>query len=297
MHPDIIGGMSGVRSSGVAEITKVGVQQKTQSRVRAIWMSNPRSGSSLAEYDYGTDAVMELIGRSEDVSRFDFVMTCASNEVDSAIINRIHEHGTVPHVYSFDLCKDLLLWAWSRKRSQIMFDREATELILEYANEMGSTYSSKVPIVEAANQRIKLAKLSVAVAVRMFSTVDGEMVVVKPSHVQFAKDYLDEIFKKASLGYYNMSQSIKRNHKMAVDNKEKVMRFLATNAGACDFFLNNVAFSGKSLEDLLDLDRPTARRYLKFLNKCGMIVQNAAGYKKSPYFIEFLREWMNNRAQ
>lgn len=295
MHPDIIGGMSGVRSSGVAEITKVGVQQKTQSRVRGIWMSNPRSGSSLSEYDYGTDAVMELIGRSEDVSRFDFVMTCASNEVDSAIINRIHEHGTVPHVYTFDLCKDLLLWAWSRRKNQVVFEEAATELALEYANEMGKTYSSKVPLVEAANQRIKLAKLAVAVAVRMFSTTDGNTVVVKASHVQFAKNYLEEIYRKPSLGYYNMSQSIKRQYKQATDNKEKVMRFLEINPGACEFFLNNTSFNGKSLEDLLDLDRPAARKYLKFLNKCGMIVQNAGGYKKSPHFIEFLREWMNNR--
>jgi hypothetical protein len=296
MHHEIIGAMSGVRSSGVAEITKVGVQQKTQARVRALWMSNPRSGSSLAEYDYGTDAVMELIGRSEDVSRFDFVMTCASNEVDSAIINRIHEHGTVPHVYTFDLCKDLLLWAWSRNKSQVQFEREAVELILEYANEMGKTYSTKVPIVEAANQRIKLAKLAVAVAIRMFSTPDGETVLVKPAHVQFVKNYLDEIFKKASLGYYNMSQAIVRQHNQAMDKKPKVMQFLNTNEGACEFFLNNTTFTGKSLEDLLDLDRPAARRYLKFLNKCGMIVQCAAGYKKSPYFIEFLREWQNEHS-
>lgn len=294
MHHDIIGAMSGVRSSGVAEITKIGVQQKTSARVRAIWMSNPRSGRSLGEYDFGTDAVLELIGRSEDVARFDFIVTCASNEVDPAIINRIQDHGTVPHVYTFDLCKDLLMWAWSRKKDQVKFQPDAVQLILDYANEMGKTYTSKIPLVEAANQRIKLAKLAVSTAVRVFSTEDGQTVIVKPEHVNFAKNYLEEIYRKPSLGYYNQSMTIKMQQKQAMDSKVKVIQFLDRNPSACTFFLNNNNFNGKTMEDLLDLDRPTARRYLKFLNKCGMIQQTTSGYRKSPHFIDFLREWLDN---
>ena len=294
MHPEIIGNMSGVRTSGIAEINKIGIQQKTSARVRAIWLSNPRSGKPLAEYDYGTDAVLELIGNSEDVARFDFAMTCASSEVDSTLINRIHEHGTVPHVYTFDLCQDLVLWGWSRKKNQIHFEQEAVEIILEYANRMGRVYTSKVPLVEAANQRIKLAKLAVAAAIRLFSTTDGENVIVKPVHVYFVKGYLDEIYRKASLGYFNQSLTVRRQEQLAQQSKAKVMQFLDRNPGACNFFLNNSIFSGKNMEDLLDLERPAARRYLKFLNKCGMIQQTSAGYRKSPHFIEFLREWMNN---
>ena len=294
MHIDVIGSMSGVRTSGVAEINKIGIQQKTSARVRAMWLSNPRSGRPLAEYDYGTDAILELIGRSEDVARFDFAMTCASNEVDSTLINRIYEHGIVPHVYTFDLCQDLVLWAWSRRKDQIHFEQEAIEIILDYANEMGRTYTSKVPLVEAANQRIKLAKLAVAAAIRLFSTPDGENVIVKPVHVYFVKGYLDEIYRKASLGYYNQSLTVNRQQQLAQQSKAKVMQFLDRNPGACNFFLNNSIFSGKNMEDLLDLERPAARRYLKFLNKCGMIRQTSAGYRKSPHFIEFLREWMNN---
>lgn len=294
MSHDTIGLLSGVRSSGVAEITKIGVQQKTSCRVRLFWMSNPRSGRSLSEYDFGTDAIVELMGRSEDIARFDFAMTCASNEVDSLLINTIHQHGTVPHTYTFDLCKDLLLWAWSRKKDNIYFEHEAIEMILRYANEMGNNYSSKIPLVEAANQRIKLAKMAVAAAIRVFSTEDGENVIVKKEHVQFVRDYLEEMYRKPSLGYYQMSKTSKRQEELANQSKSDVMAFLNVNRGACDFFLNNTSFNGKVIEELLDVDRMTAKRYLKFLNKSGMIVQTPSGYRKSAHFITFLREWMSN---
>src|SRR6056297_4091570 len=161
--------MSGVRSSGVAEITKIQTE-KTHSRTRLLWISNSRDGRPLKEYGFGIWAIKKLIGKSEDIARFELAVACASEDVPMSEINKKMElHGKVKHQYKWNLCKDLILWGWSRKKEDVEFDKDAIQLILDLATEMGEQYSSKIPLVEGANQRIKLARLAISVAVRTFS--------------------------------------------------------------------------------------------------------------------------------
>jgi hypothetical protein len=201
-----IGRMSGIRSSGIAEITKIQTE-RTRARVRTIWLSNPRKNKAMNEHAYGIFAVKDLIGKPEDIARFDFVVTACRDEVPLEEINaNTNIDQNVPHKYTSELCKKLILWSWSRTPEQIEFEPEAVEEILQQALEMGRHYSPKVPLVEGANQRIKLARLSISVAARVFSTDEtGEKIVVKKCHVQFACDYLDQLYSKPSLGYKEFS--------------------------------------------------------------------------------------------
>ncbi|MEK9208328.1 MAG: hypothetical protein AAB922_07610, partial [Patescibacteria group bacterium] len=68
--------MSSVRSSGVAEVVKIQTE-RTASRVRLLWIGNPRRPRPLASYNSGVEAVQELIGQPEDVARFDFAVAVA----------------------------------------------------------------------------------------------------------------------------------------------------------------------------------------------------------------------------
>jgi len=287
--------MSGVRSSGVAEITKIQTE-RTHARTRLLWISNPRSGDFLNAYSYGIDAIKELIGKSEDVARFDFAITCASDEVPISEINkRVETYGRVEHKYTYDKCKELILWIWSRDPDQIKFTDQATGTILDYATKMGNQYSSNMPLVEGANQRIKLARISVAIAGRMYSTPDGEILLVKQEHVEYAYDYLFEIYKKQSLGYWDYSQQILEQKQKAVEAKGKVLEFLNKNPGAGDLFLLHNRVSGRDLQDILNIDRTSARRYLNFLAKNSMIRKTTSGYKKTPAYISILRDWKAER--
>lgn len=286
-----IGNMSGVRSSGVAEITKIQTE-KTHARTRLIWISNTRTGKPLREYGFGIEAVPQLIGKMEDVSRFEFVVSCASEEVPMELINkRVEMHGQVPHKYTFDLCKELILWVWSRKPNQIEFTSDAIDTILELATKMGEMYVSHIPLVEGANQRIKLARLSVATAARMFSTPDGERLIVKPEHVKFVYDYLNQIYRKPSLGYWDYSRQIREQEKIAEQARDKVMKFLKENPQVANTFLAHSTVFGRDIEELADLDRSTVRRYLKFLAKNGMISKSTTGYSKTPAFVTILRTY------
>lgn len=200
--------LSGVRSSGVAQLTKIQTE-KTMSRTRLIWISNPRSGRKLETYTFGISAVRELIGKAEDISRFDLAVTIANGEVSPKVINR-GMSDIVPHKYTSDLCANLVLWAWTRPDDAVVFGHETEEAILDLSEELSKEYSPAIPLVQPAEQRIKIARMAVALAVRLFSTDDGQTVLVKPEHAQHIVDFLRQIYNKSSMSYnlFSMSQSM-----------------------------------------------------------------------------------------
>lgn len=285
---DDIGNMSGVRSSGVAEITKIH-QERTHARTRLIWISNTRTGDALKQYDYGINAIKELIGRNEDIARFEFAITCASEEVPFDLINS-KDREQVEHEYTTELCRQLILWVWSRKPEDIIFTEEAEERVLTYANLMAEHYISDVPLVEGANQRIKIARMAVATACRLFSTdISGEKVIVKPEHVEYAYRFLEEVYKKPSMGYWDVSNLSRMEHREALENTNNVKTFLENNKFLAKTLLKNVHVNARDLEDMLDLDAGTVRGFLKFLIKNSMIYKKPQGYAKKPMFIDILR--------
>ena len=207
MPTDDLAKMSDVRSSGIAKAAGV-VTGETLARTRMIFISNPRSGRQLNAEAYGVNAVLKLFGAAEDVRRLDFAVGVASGEVSSDLVNRaVASFDNVEHIYTSDLCKQRVLWAWSRKPSDVVFTEAATQAILDYAGKMGAKYSSRIPLVEAADQRIKLARLSVATACCMFSTDDGEHVIVKPEHAEFVFWYLNTIYDSRALAYNKFSEA------------------------------------------------------------------------------------------
>ena len=164
MSEDDLAKMSDVRSSGIAKATGV-VTAETTSRTRMIFISNPRNGRQLKAESYGVMSILKLFGKAEDVRRLDFAVAVASGEVDADIVNRnISDMPVVEHRYTSDLCNTRVLWAWSRRPDNIVFTQEAAIKILELASKMGKKYSSRIPLVEPADQRIKIARLSASAA-------------------------------------------------------------------------------------------------------------------------------------
>jgi len=290
---DDIGKMSGIRSSGIAEVTKIHTE-RTTARTRLIWLSNPRSGRHMSSYSYGVLAVPELIGRSEDISRFDFVVSASRDEVPIEGINiRITDADRVPHIFTSELSKQLILWAWSRKATDVVIEENAIDAILEYAIKMGKEYSSNIPLVEGANQRIKLARLSVATAARVFSTDStGEKVIVKKEHVDFAYQFLEYIYSKPSLDYVGYSERELGDIRIAEQYRNEVLDYLVSFPGLGDVFDRQEYVWPKHIEEQLNCLRESAQEHISFLTSCRMIKDsNNRGYRKTPAFIQLLRDW------
>jgi 5S rRNA maturation endonuclease (ribonuclease M5) len=288
LSEDDLGVMSDVRSSGIARATGV-ITAETTSRTRAIFISNPRNGRQLNSETYGVSAVLKLMGKAEDVRRLDIAMSVASGDVDPALVNRpLSDLPDVKHVYTSDVCNTRVLWAWSRKPEDIVFTDEATARILQRATEMGAKYSSSIPVVEAADQRIKIARLSVAAACCVFSSDEtGQKVIVKPEHVDFVVDFMNECYSSKSFGYDKLSEQATITTNTSDDNIQRLRKAYLllpiTDFNDMSKVLYQLPyFSRATLEDYTGLSKDDLKMLLKYLTNNHLVDKVRGDYRRLP---------------
>lgn len=295
----IIEQMSSVRSSGKAQINKI-VKQETNARTRLIWIANPADGRKLNELSNGAiDAVKGLAKNPEDVARFDFAMAVASDEVDSSTINT-ETPPSLPHQYTQELCSLLVCWVWSRTIDQIVWEDGVESYVLDRAQEVGKRYISDPPFVQVENARLKIARLSVAVAGRLFSCDrSGEKLVVKREHVEAAEKLLDRFYKMPSMGYANHSAKVLRDRRKAQQNKESVLEFLRTRRDDVYVTLRisgGDPFRMRDFEEFAAMSRLDAQEAVRYLQEHRMVRRQSKGYiRAEPALLEVLKildsEW------
>lgn len=288
MEYEDIGAMSSMRSSGIAEITKIHTE-KTNARTRQIWLSNVRGiGKRIADYTHGVLAVRELIGKLEDISRFDLVLTVASDEVSLKVINKSVPLSS-PQIFKSELCHNLLMWAWSRKPSDVIFTTGTEDRILQLAGAQGKKYSPSIPLVEPAEQREKLARIAVAFASRVFSTdPSGSKVIVNKAHADAAYSFLEYIYNKPSMGYDEFSRLDLGKRK--ITNEMMVGSYI--NEAISEQLLDAEYFTQTDLLLIFnEFEQKDARTIITVLlrHKAMIRVGRSGGYRKTPAFIEFLR--------
>lgn len=226
---DVIERMSSIRSDGIAQINMIASGQ-TSARTRLLWISNPIRGKRLSETS-GVRAIRDLITQPEDIARFDFAMAARSDEVASSVINTTR-HKAVEHVYASDVCSRLVMWAWSRSPEQVKWTGKAEQEILRHSEMMGHRYIDEPPLVQAANVRIKLARLAAAFAARTFSTdAKANTVKVLTTHVESAVEFLDHIYSTDAMGYAQHSERRVRDRELAREKRKEVWEFLHEHPG------------------------------------------------------------------
>lgn len=228
---DIIEQMSSIRSSGVAQLTKI-ISEETSARTRLIWISNDPDGKFMRETD-GMDALRRLVRNPEDIARFDFALALSNDEVPSADINApgfLREPK-----YPADLCSALVMWAWSRRPDQIRFNETAEDLCLSEAQELGARYVSSPPLIQVENIRLKLARIAVAIAARTFSaSKSGQLLLVRPEHVVSAVRFLDWLYGSEHMGYLRHSRRTAAERQEAERNKPVVLKYLRRHKGVLE---------------------------------------------------------------
>jgi hypothetical protein len=284
--------MSDVRATGIAEITKIRTE-RTNARCRLVWLGNPTSGRPLSQYNQGVLALRDVFKKPEDIRRLDLVLGVASGDVDLAEINAHHEAPEAPR-YSSAACRDLVLWAWSRRPDQVIFETAAVSAILRYATAMGRKYHPSLPIVEPADQRLKLARLAVACAARVFSSNEaGELVIVRPEHVDFVATYLDEIYSSRALAYDEYSAQMRAGESLTDEVRQGVLMTMMdwpAAADAVEFLRQAKVFRKTELEEVIGWDSQMAKDGIKYLTSQRLLRSTRDGYIKTPAFIGLLRD-------
>ena len=281
--------MTDMRSSGMAELNKI-ERARAYARTRLIWISNPRSDSKLGAYNHGVIAVRELIGALEDIRRFDMVMAVASGDVPIDVINA-KRTNPIPHVFTSELCSNLVSYAWSRKSSDICIDDATETAILEASKRMGAKYSSDIPIVEPSDQRLKIARMAVACAIRVFSTDAEGRVLVLPCHVQVVEEFMDRIYSSKSLGYLEFS--IRANGEKTIGDKKEVINFIKDQPAAktlVEFLMDTEYVVANDIMNACEVDMDKANSMLGALARMNCVKKAFKGqYRKTPAFIDILK--------
>jgi 5S rRNA maturation endonuclease (ribonuclease M5) len=290
---DELANMSDVRSSGVARATGV-ITAETNARTRAIFLSNPRNGRQLNTETHGVQAVLKLFGKAEDVRRLDLVVGVASGDIDVSLINRaLEDFPTVAHKYTSDLSRYRVLWAWSRKPNQIKFSKDAITHILKSASMMGRKYSSRIPIVESADQRLKIARMSISCAACMFSTDDGTNLIVGKEHVKFVVEFMQKVYDNKNLDYNGYSGIINSANDDSEDRikdlrrKFSLLPVMDVNELA-DILYSISYFRRNDLQDATGFTSDDTVRVMAFLSINKIIENSMSGYRKLPAGIKLL---------
>jgi len=291
MNPEVIAKLTDMRSSGVAEIVKI-ERAKTNARCRLLWISNPRADKQIMSYNFGVGAIKELIGSLEDIRRFDIAILVASGEVDKKWLNvSDKDRPKIKATYDQELCRSLVLWAWSMDPKSVRIDDDAQAQLLKYAGEMGDKYSSQIPLVETADHRLKLLRLSASLAARTFSTDNGgSSLTVRKCHVDYIANFMDKLYSSAVFGYNTFSDLL-RGEDSLHDEKE-IINELSAIPHAKDTVRSLLESKGITVFDIADLtgmDMDKCRELIGFLVRKNALKKGRRAYVKSPAFIALLK--------
>jgi hypothetical protein len=288
--------MSGVRTEGIAEVSKIH-KERALSRTRAIWSGNPRGkvgtdSRPLKAYPYGLTAIPELIGNPEDVARFEFAIGMATDDIPRDEPNRdASERGTLPHVYTSELCHLLLSWVWSRTADQVIFRRDAETACLDYAKLQGARYSARIPLITSANQRIKLARLAAACAARTFSTdATGEFIVVERAHVDAAYQFLEREYSRPSMDYQEYSRVDRSREVAAEKHYDECKQWLLAEGKAAHILHQYTDLKAHEVAMQMGQDIQLTRTWFGKLHQWGMLHFDGGAYSKTPILVKILRE-------
>lgn len=205
-----ISDMSDVRSSGMARLDKGGINSETNSRTRLLCLSNARSEKRpLSGYLFGVHAVHELIGHGEDIARFDLITTLTDREVSVKVINATNFaiNANVDSIAA-DQLQQLVHWVWSLTPDQVIVTQDAYEACLKETKALAAIYHPSIPIFKGGSGRYKLARIAAAIAALQFCCDAEGRLCVKVDHVSAARQLLELIYRKASLGYYEYSRQM-----------------------------------------------------------------------------------------
>lgn len=274
-----------IRSEGVVNGAGVINAYSTNARTRLIMLTNPRDNQSLQNYPYGVLAFADIFGDPADLRRLDLGVTMRGDEVPAETIHQRWAPGQVPHRYTADLCKQLILWAWSREPAHVVWDEGAENEVFEQAKLLGTRYECDISLSQQTDMGNKIARMSVALAARLFSTDENaHRVHVKKEHVAYIAEFIDQAYKKDSMGFYRYAQRYKSTHAITGDRIERTLRRLRDCEGheeAMSFLSDATNFTRFTFGDAVPVDRETADRLWRILINEKLIKPTAKGFTRT----------------
>jgi 5S rRNA maturation endonuclease (ribonuclease M5) len=290
---DVIEQMSSIRSSGVAQVTKI-ASEETSARTRLGWIMNPADGSMLKDHPHGgMSAMRTLIPNAEDIARFDFVLATAKGDVDTKIINSSFTERHEP-AYDAEASETLVKWVWSLTRNDVVISERAAKEAVKSAMDMGERYISDPPLIQSENVRFKILRLACAIAARTFSCNAKGKLVVNREHVLDAVRFLDMIYDQESMAYGRVSKRALDQQRRAQEKRSVLVEYLREHEEDVLLTLQMVGGNNFRTRDFVDfggMDPQEAKNVVHTLLKMQVVKLKTRGdIGMEPVLVSAIRE-------
>jgi DNA replicative helicase MCM subunit Mcm2 (Cdc46/Mcm family) len=290
MDEKLLGNLSSIRSSGIATIEKIAAA-KTESKTRILWLSNPKQKITVGQFSSGISVIESLCSQPEDIARWDMAIIVAKDDVD-VYAHRSNNGKVVPHRFTAQRCHDLVLWAWTREKSEVFLSKETCDACYVLGKKMSEKYDSGFTLVHEAEQPLKLARLATALAARLFSSPDGNKLVVEPCHVEYIYEYLNRVYDSRHFGYDTYCLNSKSGN--SIIDLEDIQEFMVRiKEVGCNQFLMLEKMRLKDIEEFLGVTTDEAKTMLaRLLQNNALKRLGGDYYRKSQQFNEMLRAFV-----
>jgi len=279
---EILEKLSYVRSSGIAELTKI-YRNKTNARVRLAMITNPPQGTKISDYTYPILAVEDFAKSKQDIARFDFVHIVTGNVSTIRVTDRPLKHDP-------DVLRNLVRFAWTLKEEDIFYAFDM-DTLLNYCDMIAKDYTDILPLIEKNSVYEKVLRIATAAAIRLFS-YDANIgkVIVTEDHLDFAITFLSKLYENSSNGYYSYSQLIKTEEsRFDKETIRSAFTFFgdddADPVRALAVMRQYTTFSKSSLKDAIGLEQSNYDRWFAMMLTCGVFRRLSNGlYTKTELF-------------
>lgn len=285
---EVISKLTDMRSSGIAEIPKI-ERRRARARTRLIAISNPRSASPMSVYNFGVEAIPELIGSLEDVRRFDISYVAARADIEPSRIASLQANPPIiEHRLTAEVCRLGVLWAWTRQR--VCLADDTSDELTRVGNSLCADFSDTIPLVDRGGIRYKLLRLAAALAARTHSTKTGDEVFIHPAHVKYVDLILRRVYSAPACSYDDYSRAIiEMSSMLAPDQIRNKIRAIPH---AADFRRHMLHTNDIELRDICDwcgYDKQSGIELLSLLVRRRALRREGRAYHKTPDFIGLLK--------
>ena len=283
-----------VRSSGVVDVKRY-AWGSAKAETRLICISNPKTGMPMGSYGYPVMSIPDVpaFHGLEDIRRFDYAVGLMAGDVKDEIINTdVRSLESIENPYTPELCRNLILWIWTRKPEEVVIDYTTEKYTLDIAQKLASEYVPGIPLIESADVRLKILRLAAALAGRTFSTEDSVHLLIKEEHINAAVQFLERLYKSRALDYWGYSMDYAKTvitdevfDRMQLEFKTKwhdVWQVLA------QWMLQTNLFTKSHMKMTLRMTDGEMNDLLSFLLNIGMVEVTIRGqHKKTPVGRDF----------
>jgi len=292
--------MTRARSEGKIEVNK-SKHGEHEMKTRLVFIANPKDVytsqyKQVAEYVYGIEAAK--IMNDQDLRRFDVVVIIAAGDATTEEVNQLKaEQQDIPLVYTSDLIRDWVCWAWSKKYSQrdtFVYRDRAEETIREVSSRLMAKFRADAIPLLIEDTKEKVARLSAAAANLMPVSIDDK-VHITPEHVKWVEQWLGSNYTHRSNALDKYAAKQRAITTLSDEEYTVTLEKLSSMKDGIGLdiiqqFEESEIITSLSLANALGIAVSTMQSsYIPPLRDLGLIRSRRGGYSRTPKLVKFIR--------